>query len=127
MLQVSLDKYIKSARTTVSNSHENVTLTHAGHVQVISVQLSGLFNPLYSCFSVSASICRLGDVCLMCFSGTFRHLSEQFSLHCIEKCKVKKGYHHESYLISHPVVDLLMYLHALRYKGAVVTKFRQIR
>ena len=107
LLQVSLDKYIKSARTTVSNSDENVTCTRAGHVQVISVQLSGLFNPLYFCFSVSASICRLGDVCLMCFSGTFRHLSEQFSLHCIEKCKVKKGYHPESYLIgiSHPVVD----------------------
>ena len=107
LLQVSLEKYIKSARTTVSNSDENVTCTRAGHVQVISVQLSGLFNPLYFCFFVSASICRLGDVCLMCFSWTFRHLSEQFSLHCIEKCKVKKGYHPESYLtgISHPVVD----------------------
>lgn len=56
LLQVSLDKYIKSARTTVSNSDENVTCTHAGHVQVISVQLSGLFNPLYFCFSVSASL-----------------------------------------------------------------------
>ena len=93
----------------MSNSDENVTCTRAGHVQVISVQLFGLFNPLYFCFSVSASICRLGDVSLMymCFSGTFRRLSEQFSLHCIEKCKVKKGYHPESYLIgiSHPVVD----------------------
>ena len=89
----------------MSNSHENVTRTRAGYVQVISVHLSGLFNPLYSCSSVSASIRRLGDVCLMSFSGIFRHLSEQFSLHCIEKCKVKKGFHLKSYLTSHLVVD----------------------
>ena len=50
LLQVSLDKYIKSARTTVSNSDENVTCTRAGHVQVISVQLSGSFQPLVFLF-----------------------------------------------------------------------------